>query len=49
MNIIDTKNLILKEFNSEFTFYENDKYICIILNNKSDIYKIIELIKDNSS
>ena len=49
MNIIDTKNLILKEFNSEFTFYENDKYIGIILNNKSDIYKIIELIKDNSS
>ena len=47
MNIIDTKNLILKEFNSEFTFYENDKYIGIILNNKSDIYKIIEIIKNN--
>ena len=45
MNIFDTKKLISEQFNANFSFYENDKYIGIVLD-KSDILRFIDLIKD---
>ncbi len=47
MSILETKKLITENFAGKFSFYKNDQYIGIILNNKSDIYKIIEIIKNN--
>ena len=49
MNILETKKLITAEFNSKLSFFENDKYIGIILDNKSDVLKIIEIIKNNKA
>ncbi len=47
MSILETKKLITEEFNGEFSYYANDQYLGIIINNNSDIYKIIEIIKNN--
>ena len=47
MKIIDTKEIIIKESNINVILYENDKYLGIIVNNKSDIVSIIKFLKDN--
>ena len=45
--IIDTKEIILKESNINVILYDNEKYLGIIVNNKSDIVSIIKFLKDN--
>ena len=45
--IIDIKEIISKESNINLNFYENDKYLGIIVNNKSDIVSIIKFLKNN--
>jgi len=47
MMISDTKEIILKESNINVILYENDKYLGLIVNNKSDIVSIIKFLKDN--
>ena len=47
MNISDTKETISAEYNLEVSFYNNDKYLGIILNNNSKISKIVKFLKDN--
>ena len=45
--INDTKEIILKESNINVILYDNEKYLGIIVNNKSDIVSIIKFLKDN--
>ena len=45
--INDTKEIILKESNFNVILYDNEKYLGIIVNNKSDIVSIIKFLKDN--
>jgi len=41
------KEIISKELNVKFDFYENDKYLGINIHNKSDIFFVIKSLKDN--
>ncbi len=45
--IEDTKKIILKESNINVILYDNEKYLGIIVNNKSDIVSIIKFLNDN--
>ena len=45
--IKDTKEIILKESKINVILYDNEKYLGIIVNNKSDIASIIKFLKDN--
>ena len=47
IKINDTKEIILKESNINVVLYDNEKYLGIIVNNKSDIVSIIKFLKDN--
>ena len=47
IKINDTKEIILKESNINVILYDNEKYLGIIVNNKSDIVSIIKFLKDN--
>ena len=47
MNISDTKKIISAEFNLEVGFYNNDKYLGILLNDNAKISQIVKLLKDN--
>ena len=47
ITINDTKEIILKESNIKVILYDNEKYLGIIVNNKSDIVSIIKFLKDN--
>ena len=47
MNISDTKKIISAEFNLEVSFYNNDKYLGILLNDNSKISQIIKFLKDS--
>jgi len=47
ITINDTKEIILKESNINVILYDNEKYLGIIVNNKSDIVSIIKFLKDN--
>ena len=44
---INIKEIISKESNINLTFYENDKYLGIFVNNKSDAFSIIKFLKDS--
>ena len=47
IKINDIKEIILKESNINVILYDNEKYLGIIVNNKSDIVSIIKFLKDN--
>jgi len=47
--IIDTKEIISKEIDVDFNFYENDKYIGISIQKKSNIYNVVKILKHNSA
>ena len=47
MTILDTKRIISAESNIKVNFYKNDKYIGLILNDKSEIFPFIKFLKDN--
>ena len=47
IKINDTKEIILKESNINVILYDNEKYLGIIVNNKSDIVSIIKFLKNN--
>ena len=47
IKINDTKKIILKESNINVVLYDNEKYLGIIVNNKSDIVSIIKFLNDN--
>jgi len=47
IKINDTKKIILKESNIDVVLYDNEKYLGIIVNNKSEIVPIIKFLKDN--
>ncbi len=44
MTILDTKNYISRNTDIKYKFYDNDKYIGIILENKSDLNKFIKFL-----
>ena len=45
--IQDTKEIISKELSINFVFLENDKYLGLFINNKSDVFSIIKFLKEN--
>ena len=45
--IIDIKEIISKESNSNLNFYENDKYLGILVKNKNDLFSIIKFLRDS--
>jgi len=47
IKINNTKEIILKESNIDVVLYDNEKYLGIIVNNKSEIVSIIKFLKDN--
>ena len=47
IKINDIKKIILKESNIDVVLYDNEKYLGIIVNNKSEIVPIIKFLKDN--
>ena len=47
MSISDSKKIISAEFNLGVSFYNNDKYLGILLNDNSKISQIVKLLKDN--
>ena len=47
IKINNTKEIILKESNIDVVLYDNEKYLGIIVNNKSEIVPIIKFLKDN--
>ena len=47
VNFNDTKKIISKESNINVSFYENDKYLGLLINNKLDVLSIIKFLKDN--
>ena len=49
MTILDTKKYISTKTDIKYKFYDNDKYIGIILENKSDLNKFIKFLKDDKS
>ena len=49
MTVLDTKKYISTKTNIKYKFYDNDKYIGIILENKSDLNKFIKFLKDDKS
>ena len=44
---IDIKEIVSKESKINFNFYENEKYLGILVKNKSDIFSIIKYLKDS--
>ena len=46
-NLVNIKEIILKQSSFEFNYYENDKYLALYIN-KSYILNIIKLLKDNA-
>ena len=46
-NSNELREIISKELNINFNFYENDKYLGIFVENKSEIFSIIKFLKDN--
>ncbi len=49
MTILDTKKYISTKTDIKYKFYDNDKYIGIILENKSDLNKFIKFLKDDKN
>ena len=49
MRILDTKKYISTKTDIKYKFYDNDKYIGIILENKSDLNKFIKFLKDDKN
>tara|TARA_B100000965_G_scaffold42234_1_gene31012 strand:+ start:390 stop:995 length:606 start_codon:yes stop_codon:yes gene_type:complete len=49
MTVLDTKKYISTKTDIKYKFYDNDKYIGIILENKSDLNKFIKFLKDDKS
>ena len=45
--IIDIKEIISKESNINLSFYENDKYLGILVKNKNDLFSIIKFLRDS--
>ena len=45
--IIDIKEIISKESNIHLNFYENDKYLGILVKNKNDLFAIIKFLRDS--
>ena len=45
--IVDIKEIISKESNINLNFYENNKYLGILVKNKSDLFSIIKFLKDS--
>ena len=45
--IQDTKEIISKELSINFVFLENDNYLGLFINNKSDVFSIIKFLKEN--
>ena len=45
--IIDIKEIISKESNINLSFYENDKYLGILIKNKNDLFSIIKFLRDS--
>ena len=45
--IIDIKEIISKESNINLIFYENDKYLGILVKNKNDLFSIIKFLRDS--
>lgn len=45
--IIDIKEIISKESNINLNFYENDKYLGILVKNKNDLFSIIKFLRDS--
>ena len=49
MTVLDTKKYKSTKTDIKYKFYDNDKYIGIILENKSDLNKFIKFLKDDKS
>ena len=49
MTVLDTKKYISTKTDIKYKFYDNDKYIGIILENKSDLNKFIKFLKDDKN
>ena len=47
--IIDIKEIISKESNINLNFYENDKYLGILVKNKNDLLSIIKFLRDSKN
>ena len=45
--IIDIKEIISKASNINLIFYENDKYLGILVKNKNDLFSIIKFLRDS--
>ena len=45
--IIDIKEIISKASNINLNFYENDKYLGILVKNKNDLFSIIKFLRDS--
>ena len=47
--IIDIKEIISKESNITLNFYENNKYLGILVENKNDLFSIIKFLRDSEN
>ena len=47
INFNDTKEIISKQSNINVSFYENDKYLGLLVKDKLDVLSIIKFLKDN--